>query len=121
MRPHLLSWQWQGYELYHRDRANLFLHIATAPLFILGVVAVLASPALGWAALAGGVGGMAVALVAQGRGHRREAKPAEPFLGPGDFVARFFAEQLINFPRFVLSGKWNRARRAAIDSPAGRT
>ncbi len=121
MRPHLLSWQWEGYEQNHHNRTNLLIHIATAPLFILGVVAVLLSPALGWAALAAGLGGMAVALVAQGRGHRREANAPEPFLGPGDFVARFFVEQLVNFPRFVLSGKWRQAARTATHNPAART
>jgi hypothetical protein len=57
----------------------------------------------------------------QGRGHRGEANPPAPFLGPGDVAARFFAEQLINFPRFVVRGGWLRAWRAtgAADHRAG--
>jgi hypothetical protein len=121
MRPHLLSWQWEGYDRYHRDRANLLVHIGTAPLFVVGVVAVIASPFVGWAALGAGLAGMAIALVAQGRGHRREATPPEPFLGFGDFVARFVGEQLVTFPRFVVTGRWGRAARARSDSPAART
>jgi hypothetical protein len=37
------------------------------------------------------------------------------FRGPGDFLARFFAEQWFTFPRYVLSGRfadaWRRAAR----------
>jgi hypothetical protein len=40
----------------------------------------------------------------QGRGHRREREAPAPFAGPGDFLARFLAEQWVTFPRFVLSG-----------------
>jgi phage terminase small subunit len=52
---------------------------------------------------------MAISLVAQGRGHRDEPAAPEPFTGPGDFVSRFLVEQLVTFPRFVLSGGWRRA------------
>jgi hypothetical protein len=34
-----------------------------------------------------------------------------PFAGPVDVVSRIFAEQLITFPRFVLSGQFARAWR----------
>ena len=54
MRKHLLSWQWSGYPEAHRDRKNFILHLATVPLFDLGFLAVIASPLLGWAALAAG-------------------------------------------------------------------
>jgi hypothetical protein len=33
-------------------------------------------------------------------------------------VTRIFAEQFITFPRFVLSGGWSRAYRAAIGKQA---
>jgi len=112
MRSHLVSWQWEAYPVGHRDRRNLILHLATAPLFIAGTAAVLASPLLGgWPALAGAAA-MLTALIVQGRGHRRETSAPIPFTGPGDLVTRFFTEQLINFPRFVLSGGWSRAWRA---------
>jgi len=42
--------------------------------------------------------------------HKREevvtGRKLEPFLGVGDYFKRTFAEQFINFPRFVLSGKY---------------
>lgn len=118
MRSNLLSWQWQSYAVAHRDRRNLVLHLMTTPLFIAGTAAVVASPLIGgWTALAG-LGAMLATLVIQGRGHRREASPPSPFTGPGDLVTRFFAEQLVNFPRFVLSGSWLRAWRAAGALPA---
>lgn len=114
MRTNLLSWQWEAYSANHQNRANLLLHIATVPLFIAGFAALVATPLLGpwWLALVG-LGGMLVALAMQGRGHRGESTPPIPFTGPGDFVTRFLAEQLISFPRFVLSGGWWRAWRAA--------
>ena len=60
---------------------------------------------------------MLVALVLQGRGHRREAEAPTPFDGAANFVSRFVVEQWITFPRFVLSGAWaenlRRARRPA--------
>jgi len=106
MREKLLSWQWDGYAEAHRDRKNFILHLATVPLFDLGIVAVILSPLLGWGALAAGLAGMAVALGVQGRGHRREERQPEPFTGPVDFATRLLAEQLVTFPRFVLSGRW---------------
>ena len=58
---------------------------------------------------------MLVALVLQGRGHRREAEAPTPFDGAADFVSRFVVGQWVTFPRFVLSGAWHanlqRARR----------
>ena len=111
MRTNLLSWQWQGYTANHMDRSNLLLHIVTVPTFIAGLAAAIASPVLGLGWLLAGVGGMLVALIAQGRGHRGEATAPVPFTGPGDFVTRFLAEQLVSFPRFVVSGGWRRAWR----------
>jgi len=114
MRNNLLSWQWQAYGDNHADRANLLLHLATVPVFIAGLAVAVAGPLLGpwWLALVG-LGGMVLALAAQGRGHRGEATAPVPFAGPDDFATRFLAEQLVSFPRFVLSGGWLRAWRAA--------
>lgn len=113
MRNNLLAWQWEGYAANHGNRTNLLLHIVTVPIFIAGLAAVVASPLLGLAWLPVGLGGMVVALAAQGRGHRAEATAPVPFTGPGDFVSRFLVEQLVNFPRFVVSGGWRGAWRAA--------
>jgi hypothetical protein len=106
----LTQWQWRIYPEGHRTRRNLALHVATVPLFQIGTIAVLAAPFVApWAAAAG----MLAALVAQGRGHKGEPTAPVPFRGPGDFVARFFSEQFVTFPRFVLSGglarAWNNA------------
>lgn len=113
MRKNLLSWQWQSYTTVHRDRTNLLLHVATVPVFVAGLAAVIASPLIGWWLAPVGLGGMVAALIAQGRGHRGESAPPVPFTGPGDFVSRFLAEQLITFPRFVVTGGWLRAWRGA--------
>ncbi|MGZ6125638.1 MAG: terminase [Myxococcales bacterium] len=112
MRPHLISWQWEQYPQGHRSRYNLLVHAATVPLFIGGVVATAASPWMG-AQLLLGAALLPVAMAVQGRGHRREAVPPVPFAGPVDVVLRIFAEQLITFPRFVLSGGFASAWRQA--------
>ncbi len=52
-------------------------------------------------------------LFAQGRGHRIDSTPAEPFTGPLNAIARIFAEQWLTFPRFVLTGRWMEALREA--------
>ncbi len=110
----LLRWQWADYTRYHQSRANLLLHIVVVPLFLAGnVAAVLALfQRSGWLAL-GGMTAMGVSLAVQGRGHGVEANPSVPFSGPANAVSRLVLEQWITFPRFVLSGGWLRAWRAA--------
>jgi len=109
----LLAWQWSLYREGHRDRRNLALHALTAPLFIAGTCALVLSPLAGVGAAVAGAAAMLGALVAQGRGHAGEAARPVAFRGPGDFVARFFAEQWVTFPRFVLSGGFAAAWRQA--------
>jgi len=109
MRTNLLSWQFQGYAANHVTRKNLALHIVTVPAFDAGLAVALASPVLGLPWLLVGLAAMAIALVAQGRGHGGEPAAPVPFTGPGDFASRFFVEQLVTFPRFVASGGWRRA------------
>jgi hypothetical protein len=116
MRTKLVSWQWEAYPTAHRDRRNLALHLVTAPLFLAGLGAVLAGIVAGWWVSLAGLGTMLLVLAVQGRGHGLETNPPIPFTGPGDLITRFLAEQLINFPRFVLSGGWARAWRAAPPS-----
>lgn len=109
----LLAWQWAGYDQFHRDRANLILHVVSQPIFVGGSLALVSAPLSGvWFAPAGLVA-MIAAVAAQGRGHRREPNPPLPFRGPLDVVLRLFAEQFITFPRFVLSGGLARAWRAS--------
>jgi len=110
----LLRWQWEGYPRYHRSQFNLVLHIVAVPLFLVGNVAlVLGLVQRSWAAAVGGAIAMVVSVALQGRGHRREPTPPEPFTGPQNAVSRIFFEQWVTFPRFVLSGGWLRALRQA--------
>jgi hypothetical protein len=110
----LLRWQWDGYPRYHQSRANLLLHIVVVPLFLLGNIAVVTGIImLSWAVALGGLAAMAVSVILQGRGHKIEANPPEPFTGPTNAVSRIFLEQWVTFPRFVLSGAWRRALQAA--------
>jgi hypothetical protein len=107
----LLAWQLAHYSEGHTRRRNLVVHVITAPLFCIGTVALLAAPFVSaWLAL--GALLMIVTLAAQGRGHGSESSRPKPFRGPLDFVARFFAEQWITFPRFVVSGGLARAWRS---------
>lgn len=106
-----LAWQLGHYPGGHTRRSNLVLHLVTAPLFCAGTLSLAIAPfTTAWLALGGLL--MVVALVAQGRGHGLELRRPIPFRGPGDFVLRFFAEQWVTFPRFVLSGGFARAWRA---------
>ena len=108
----LLRWQWEGYSRYHRSRFNLLLHIVLVPLFILStLVFLLAILQRAWLAALLALGGMLLSIALQGRGHRNELVPPEPFAGPGDAISRILLEQWITFPRFVLSGGWLRALR----------
>jgi Protein of unknown function (DUF962) len=108
----LLQWQHDGYPRYHRSRANLLIHIVAVPQFLMGtIVLVAALVKASLALLLVAVGCVIVALVLQGRGHKLEAVPPEPFSGPLNFVSRFFLEQWVTFPRFVFSGGWVAALR----------
>jgi hypothetical protein len=111
----LLAWQWRNYQDAHHDRRNLVLHLATQPVFVAGLLTVALGPLFDrWSLVAAGAAAMVLAFAIQGAGHAREAVRPIPFAGPGDFFARVLAEQLITFPRFVLSGGLARAwRRAA--------
>ena len=106
----LLRWQWNGYPRYHRSRFNLLLHIVVVPLFLLGnAVLVVALAQRSWLAALAGAAAMLISVALQGRGHRAEAVPPEPFTSPLNAVSRIFLEQWVTFPRFVLSGNWVKA------------
>jgi hypothetical protein len=108
----LLRWQWAGYAKYHQSRANLLIHIIAVPLFLIGTIAlVVALSQFSLTFLAVGVGCIVVSVALQGRGHRLEVVPPEPFSGPLNFVSRLFFEQWVTFPRFVISGGWGAALR----------
>jgi hypothetical protein len=108
----LIDWQWQGYPRYHQSRRNLLLHIVAVPFLLAGNVALLIAVIKGaWV-----IGGSAllvivVSLALQGRGHKLEPVPPEPFTGPGNAAKRILLEQWLTFPKFVLTGGWLRALR----------
>jgi hypothetical protein len=93
---------------------NLLLHIIVVPMFLLANLALIVAlvERSWWSALVAVVV-MLVSLGLQGRGHRQEGIQPEPFMGPLNAVSRIFLEQWVTFPRFVLSGGWIRAFRAA--------
>ena len=89
------------------------LHFVVVPLFIIANVAlVVALVERAWLMAVVAIAAMFVSVALQGRGHRQEPTPPEPFTSPVNALSRIFFEQWITFPRFVLSG-WSRAMRAA--------
>lgn len=91
----------------HGDRLNLLIHLLAVPLFWLGTLGFVTFATMGfWSYTAGTLVMPAVSLALQGFGHKREQVPPAPFAGPLDFVTRIFAEQLVRFPAFVLTGRW---------------
>jgi uncharacterized membrane protein YGL010W len=104
----------QDYPRFHKNKANLLLHIVVVPLFVAGIVFAVWSLLQGrWMDAALGMLVPVVSLAIQGVGHKKEPNPPLPFKGPGEFVTRIFSEQFYRFPKFVLSGEWLRALRAA--------
>jgi hypothetical protein len=113
-----LEWQWAHYGDAHRDRLNLALHAATVPVFWFGTSVLALAPVthVRWRIVS--IVALLLPVVAQGRGHRGEERAPAPFRGPGDFLARLFAEQWITFPRYVLTGGFARAWREAATERA---
>ena len=86
---------------------NLAIHIVAAPLFMLAcAVVVLGILRLAPVTIVSGLVAMIVSVGLEGIGHRLEAEQPVPFDGFGDFLSRFFVEQWVTFPRFVLSGRF---------------
>jgi len=113
----LLAWQWSIYPRGHRNRTNLLTHALSAPVFILGTLALVNSPFVPsvWLGV-GGLAAMVLVMFIQGRTHRREQLGPVPFRGPLDVLQRLFVEQWITFPRYVLSGGFARAWRGEPDT-----
>ena len=110
LRPNLLSWQFELYPEGHTTRLNLAIHLVTVPTFHMGLVTLLFG-LVGWSGftmLAGWIVA-ATCIVLQGVGHKREPVAPVPFSGPVDVVSRLLVEQLITYPRFMLSGGFIRA------------
>ena len=108
----LLAWQWSLYPRAHTTHPNLAVHALTAPLFVAGTVALLASPWVRSLGLAlGGAAAMVAVMLVQMRSHLTEPAAPATFRGPLDVIQRFLAEQWITFPRYILSGEFVRAWR----------
>ena len=96
-----------AYARLHRDRLNLLIHIIAVPVFILGLILVVANLATG-NLLAAVVFALVVpvSVAFQGFGHKREMVRPDVFSSPWDFAHRILKEQFYLFPRFVISGEW---------------
>lgn len=102
------------YHCVHSARVNLAIHIVAVPAFIvatLGAAGALATGHLLAAALL--ALGPPLAMAAQGYGHAQEAVAARPFTGPWNAARRIVVEQFVTFPRYVATGGWLSAWRAA--------
>ena len=104
---------WAGYLRVHSDRRNLVIHAIAVPLFA-GSFAVFVTAVLFGAFADAGIALLLAltGMVLQGRGHKFESHPPEPFSGPGNFLKRWFTEQFVTFPLFVVSGRWWRQFKA---------
>jgi hypothetical protein len=114
-RPDLIRWQWELYPEGHATRRNLALHLFAVPLFDLGLAGAVAAPVLGaplWA-IGAGLGAAAVGFGIQGAGHKGEPVAPVPFAGPIDVLTRILTEQYFTWWRFLASGGFARAWRAA--------
>jgi 2-hydroxy-palmitic acid dioxygenase Mpo1-like len=109
-----LADQFGDYSRVHGNRTNLPIHVVAVPVFDLAILGTVASVAArSWVGAVAGVAVAAAAFAAEGRGHALETNAPVPFAGPVNALTRIFAEQFITFPRYVLSGGWGRAYRAA--------
>lgn len=98
---------WTSYLRVHGDRRNLVIHVFAVPLFV-GAFLFLIFFLVRGAFLFAGTALFAafVAMALQGRGHALEAHAPEPFAGPGNFLRRWFTEQFLVFPMFLVTGRW---------------
>ena len=107
-----LRWPWSGFSRVDRSRVNLLIHIVVVPVFLagnVGLVVALVSGSLPLGAVS--LVAMVLSMALQGRGHKQEQVPPEPFTGPANAVSRLFLDQWLTFPRSVISGRWLRAFR----------
>ena len=98
---------WADYRRVHADRRNLVIHLFAVPLFAASFVMALVFVYDGnylWAAFA--VFTALIAMAMQGSGHKFEYEAPLPFTGPGNFLKRWFTEQFLTFPLFLVSGRW---------------
>lgn len=107
---------WTSYQRVHSDPRNLLIHVIAVPMFIASFTVLITSLVRGaYLAAVIALGFALVAMALQGRGHALETHAPAPFSGPGNFLKRWFTEQFLVFPLFVLTGRWWRAFRATGD------
>ncbi len=107
---------WTEYRRVHSDRRNLIIHAFAVPLFVGATVFLIACLIRERYVPAGIAVVLAfVAMVLQGRGHALESHAPVPFSGPGNFLKRWFSEQFMIFPLFLLTGLWWRQFTGAGD------
>lgn len=105
---------WTAYLRVHSARRNLVLHAFAVPLFVGSTVFLIASIVrVEDVSIVIALVLVFLAMVLQGRGHKLEPHAPVPFSGPGNFLQRWFAEQFMIFPLFVLTGRWWRQFTAA--------
>ena len=104
---------WSEYLRVHAHRTNLIIHLFAVPLFVGSFFSLLLYVVNG--DRVSGVIVVAlcfVALALQALGHKLEPGDPRPFSSPMNFLRRWFTEQFLIFPAFVLSGRWWRQVRA---------
>ena len=90
---------WPEYFRVHTNRTNLLLLLFAVSFAFLIICGDWPSALI---AIAVAIGAMAL----QGRAHRREAEVSRPFMSLANFLRRWFSEQFVIFPVFVLTGRW---------------
>jgi hypothetical protein len=105
---------WSDYLRVHADRRNLIIHIIAVPLFLgasISLAVYLLRGDYPPAAIAAALS--LLAMILQGRGHAIERGAPIPFSGTINFLLRWFREQFVIFPVFVISGRWWQQLRSA--------
>lgn len=94
------------YRRNHAHRRNLIIHLIAVPWFFGAIVSLPILVVYGdRSSIAMAILMAIVSLVLQGRGHAMEKEPPQPFSGPLNFLRRWFTEQFVTFPLFVLGGR----------------
>ena len=97
------------YPHVHAHRTNLLIHLVAVPLFVLAHVGLVAAIAYRKPLPALTCVGVAVAsLGLQRKGHALEVQAPEPFSSGWNFATRLYTEQFYTFPKFVLSGEFQK-------------
>ncbi len=98
---------WSSYLRVHGDRRNLIIHLFAVPLFVGSIIFLILYLIRGdFVSAVIAIVLAFIALVLQGWGHAREVNAPVPFSSLGNFLNRWFTEQFVIFPLFVLTGRW---------------